>query len=367
MGIIRTTEICQACGRCQTLCPVGAIKGSGWTKRQIDDARCLHCGQCLIHCPNGAMVDGSWISAVKSALADTKKVVAVQVAPSVRVALGELFGFAPGTVVTNKIFAALRKLGFREVYDTLFGADLTIMEEATELLERLQGSRDPLPQFTSCCPGWVTYVETRAHEMIPHLSTAKSPNQMLGAMIKTYIAQKKGIDPARLFTVSIMPCTAKKYECQRPEMRSSGFTDVDAVLTTRDLARMIKDSNIQFADLQDESADSLGGAWSGGAAIFGTTGGVTEAALRVLYEKVTGKVLGKVDFSPVDQAGSIRSAALDLGGTAVRAAVVYGIPSASVVVDQVLAGKSPYHFIEVMTCPGGCVNGGGQPIYKEES
>lgn len=364
--IVYSTKLCQRCGHCQTVCPVGAIEGNGRRRRRIDSNVCLKCGQCLMHCPAGAIVDASMVAHVKSALTDPYKVVFVQVAPSVRVALGELFGLEPGTAVTSKIFAALRRLGFDKVYDTLFAADLTIMEEANELIRRIRDGRGPLPQFTSCCPSWVYYAETHYPNILPHLSTAKSPHQMLGAIMKTYITQVNGLDPANIFTVSVMPCTAKKYECQRPEMNASGFRDVDAVITTRELAQMIRKAEIDFNHLAGEEPDSVGGKWSGAAAIFGATGGVMEAALRTAYEVYTGDQLGPIDYTPIRGSDSIRDATVMFGDTAVKVAVAYGVSNARVLVEEVLVGDSEHHFIEVMNCLGGCVNGGGQPIYQEE-
>jgi iron-only hydrogenase group A len=318
-----------------------------------------------MHCPAGAIVDASMVADVTNALADSSKVVFAQVAPSVRVALGELFGLPPGTAVTSKIFAALRKLGFDKVYDTLFAADLTIMEEANELIRRIREQR-PLPQFTSCCPSWVYYAETHYPKILPYLSTAKSPHQMLGVVMKTYIAQKNEFNPANIFTVSVMPCTAKKYECQRSEMNASGFRDVDAVITTRELAQMIRKAGIDFNHLVDEEPDSVGGKWSGAAAIFGATGGVMEAALRTAYEIYTGDKLGPIDYTSLRGSNSVRDATVAFGNTAVKVAIVYGISNARSLVEEVLAENSKYHFIEVMNCFGGCVNGGGQPIYQEE-
>jgi len=319
------------------------------------------------------------VDPVKRALKDPNFKVVVQEAPAVRVALGEEFGLTPGTNVKGKMHAALRKLGFYRVYDTEFAADLTIMEEGTELIHRIfkaggvpgYENSGPLPQFTSCCPAWIKYAEDNCPAILPNLSTAKSPQQMFGAVAKTYAAQQLGIDPANMIVVSVMPCTAKKYECDRPEFIASGYKDVDYVITTRELAQMIKDAGIDFLNLPDEQADSLIGSSTGAATIFGVTGGVMEAALRTAYEVLSGEKLGKVDFQAVRGLKPVREASVDipvktLGKTMkVNVCVVTGTKYVAPVIKDVLAGVSKYHFIEVMNCPGGCINGGGQPIRRE--
>ncbi|MBO8159892.1 [FeFe] hydrogenase, group A [Thermosyntropha sp.] len=377
--IIHVTDRCKSCDHCTSVCPTGAIKGRLGEKHYIDHKKCVNCGQCLINCPFGAIVDMSMAEQVKKALADPSKVVVVQTAPAVRVALGEEFGLEPGANVKGKMFAALRRLGFDKVYDTEFAADLTIMEEGTELIHRIFAhvgvpgyeKSGPLPQFTSCCPAWIKYAEDRYPKILPHISSAKSPQQMFGAVAKTYAAQKLNVNPADMYVVSIMPCTAKKYECQREEMIASGFQDVDAVLTTRELAQMIKDAGINFLSLPDEKADRLIGSSTGAATIFGVTGGVMEAALRTAYEILSGQSLGNVEFKTVRGRKPIREATVnipikELGKTVpVNVCIVSGLKYVNEVIEDVLAGRSKYHFIEVMNCPGGCINGGGQPIRRD--
>jgi len=378
-GIIKVTSDCHGCDHCTSVCPSHAIKGRIGEQHHIDTRKCLNCGQCLISCPFGAIEDASMVSQVKKALTDPDIFVVVQEAPSVRVALGEEFGMAPGTNVKGKMYASLRKLGFDRVYDTEFAADLTIMEEGTELIHRIfkhlgipgYEHVGPLPQFTSCCPAWVKYAEDNYPEVLPHISSAKSPQQMFGAVAKTYAAQKLNVDPANMFVVSVMPCTAKKYECNRPEMIASGYKDVDAVITTRELAQMIKEAGIDFASLPDEKADKFVGLSTGAATIFGATGGVMEAALRTAYEVLSGQSLEQIDFKNVRGLRPIREASVeipikDLGKTLpVKVCVVSGTKHVDGVIKDVLKGRSPYHFIEVMNCPGGCVNGGGQPIRRD--
>ena len=378
-GIIEVTKNCKACDHCTSICPTGAIHGRIGQKHQIDKKFCVNCGQCLINCPFGAIKDISMVEQVKQALADPNKVVLVQEAPAVRVALGEEFGLAPGTNVKGKMHASLRKLGFDKVYDTEFTADLTIMEEGTELIHRIFKSAgvagyeesSPLPQFTSCCPAWIKYAEDKYPAILSYLSSAKSPQQMFGAVAKTYGAEKLGVNPANMVSVSVMPCTAKKYECDRPEMISSGFQDVDYVITTRELAGMIKDAGIDFVNLKDEEADRLIGSSTGAATIFGVTGGVMEAALRTAYEILSGQSLSKVEFKAVRGLKPVREATVeipikDLGIVLpVNVCIVTGTKHVGPIVEDVLAGRSKYHFNEVMNCPGGCINGGGQPIRRD--
>lgn len=379
-GIINVTKSCKACDHCTSVCPTGAIKGRLGEQHHIDHRKCLNCGQCLINCPFGAITDASMVEGVKKALADPSKTVVVQTAPAVRVALGEEFGMRVGTNVKGKMYAALRRLGFDRVYDTEFTADLTIMEEGTELIHRIfkavgvSGYEEagPLPQFTSCCPAWVKYAEENWPQILPHISTAKSPQQMFGAVAKTYAAQKLGVNPADMVVVSVMPCTAKKSECQRDEMRASGYQDVDYVITTRELAGLIKEAGIKFTDLPDETADPLIGTSTGAATIFGVTGGVMEAALRTAYEILSEQKLEKVGFKSVRGLKPVREATVEipikaLGKTVpVSVCIVNGTKYVDPVVRDVLAGRSAYHFIEVMNCPGGCINGGGQPIRRDE-
>ncbi|MEA1960431.1 MAG: [FeFe] hydrogenase, group A [Bacillota bacterium] len=378
-GLIQVTNACKACDHCTSICPTGAIHGRLGQKHTINSQKCINCGQCLINCPFGAIVDRPTLDIVKQALNDPDKFVVVQEAPAVRVALGEEFGLAPGTNVKGKMYAALRKLGFDQVYDTEFSADLTIMEEGTELIHRIFNAvgvegfehTGPLPQFTSCCPAWVKYAEDKFPHVLPHISSAKSPQQMFGAVAKTYAAQKLAVDPADMFVVSVMPCTAKKYECDRPEFISSGFKDVDVVITTRELAQFIKDVGIDFLSLPDEKADRLVGSSTGAATIFGVTGGVMEAALRTAYEILSEETLEKVEFTAVRGLQPVREASVNipvkaLGKTVpVNVCVVTGLKYVDAVIEDVLAGRSKYHFIEVMNCHGGCINGGGQPIRRD--
>ena len=378
-GIINVTDSCKACDHCTSICPTGAIKGVLGQKHHIDHRKCINCGQCLINCPFGAIRDLSVIEQVKAVLSDSAKYAVVQTAPAVRVALGEEFGLEPGTNVKHKMFAALRKLGFKQVYDTEFTADLTIMEEGTELIHRVFKSAGvsgfeesgPLPQFTSCCPAWIKYAEDNYPAVLPHVSSAKSPQQMFGAVAKTYAANRLNVDPADMVVVSIMPCTAKKYECDRPEFMASGYQDVDYVLTTRELGQLIKDAQIDFINLQDEDADKLIGSSTGAATIFGVTGGVMEAALRTAYEILSGQPLGKLEFQAVRGLKPVREATVeipvkDLGKTVpINVCIVTGTKYVGPIIEDVLRGRSKYHFIEVMNCPGGCINGGGQPIRRD--
>ena len=373
-SIVRDNSKCILCRRCVAACndvqKIGAIGvGRRGFKTRVGciydkslvDSPCVNCGQCIAACPTGALHEKDSTADVWSALADPDKHVVVQPAPAVRAALGEEFGMPVGTCVTGKLAAALRRLGFDKVFDTNFGADLTIMEEGTEFLGRLTNG-GVLPMITSCSPGWIKYCETFYPEFLPNLSSCKSPHEMLGAVIKTYYAEKNGIDPAKIYTVSVMPCTAKKFEARREELSHDGLADVDAVITTRELARMIKEAGIDFVSLDDESFDEMLGDSTGAADIFGATGGVMEAALRTVYEKATGKTLESVDFEAVRGVEGIKEATVDVGGTEVRVAVANGTGNASRLLEMVKSGEKSYHFIEIMGCPGGCVTGGGQPI-----
>ena len=375
-AIYRDTSKCVLCGRCVERCKNAHGLGIlGFEKRGFNtivapaenrsfaNSPCILCGQCVSVCPTGALMEVSEIAKVDEAMKQGKYVV-VQTAPAVRAALGEEFDMPIGTLVTGKMVAALRRLGFKKVFDTNFAADLTIMEEATELLGRVTNG-GKLPMITSCSPGWVNYCEYNYPELLGHLSSCKSPHEMFGAILKSYYAEKNGIDPKDMFVVSIMPCTAKKGEKERPELVTNGLKDVDAVLTTRELGKLIKRSGIRFDKLPDEEFDNdIVGDYTGAGVIFGVTGGVMEAALRTAAFKLTGKELEKVELTEVRGFEGIKEASYTLGGTEVKIAVAHGMKNAKVLLDQIKAGTSPYHFIEIMGCPGGCVAGGGQPYVK---
>ncbi|MFA5615390.1 MAG: NADH-dependent [FeFe] hydrogenase, group A6 [Syntrophorhabdaceae bacterium] len=377
ISIVRDPNKCILCGRCLQVCSniqtVNALavnhRGSETLISTAFDAGlgnsvCINCGQCVVHCPVGALYERSATEEVWAALHDPDKFVVVQEAPAVRVMLGEEFGMPVGSLVSGKMHAALRRLGFDAVLDTNFAADLTIMEEGTELISRLTSGKS-LPLITSCSPGWIKFMETFFQDMIPHMSTAKSPQQMFGALAKTYYAQERGIDPANIVSVSIMPCTAKKFECQRPEMNASGYRDVDYVLTSREIGRMMREAGIDMKEMPDEHADPILGEYTGAATIFGTTGGVMEAAVRSAYALVTGKELENVEIAPVRGLKGIKEAEIDIDGTKVKVAVAHSCGHARALLEKVRDqiaeyGKSEYQFIEVMACPGGCVGGGGQ-------
>jgi NADH-quinone oxidoreductase subunit G/NADP-reducing hydrogenase subunit HndD len=374
-SIRRDQNKCILCRRCIAVCQeiqsVTALyaQGRGFdTKvepafdRNINDVACTNCGQCSLVCPVGAITEKEYIQEVWDALNDPAKFVVIQDAPAVRAALGEEFGYPPGTLVTGKMLAAARQLGFDRVFDTNFAADLTILEEGSELLKRVREG-GTLPLITSCSPGWIKFIEHFYPDMLPHLSTCKSPHQMLGALTKTYFAKKAGVDPKDIVVVSVMPCTAKKFECNRPEMTDSGHKDVDYVLTTREFAKMIKQAGIDFDNLADGSYDDPMGEYTGAATIFGATGGVMEAALRTAYELATGKTLDNVEFATVRGLEGIKEAVIPVDGVGdVRVAVAHGLGNARKLMERVKEGKVAYHFIEIMACPGGCVGGGGQPI-----
>ena len=376
-GLVRDTSKCILCGRCVARCQnahglgILGFENRGFNtivspaeNRSFSDSPCIQCGQCVNVCPTGALMEHSEIELVDEAFKSGKHVI-VQAAPAVRAALGEEFGYPVGTPVTGKMIAALRRLGFEKVYDVNFGADLTIMEEGTELLGRLQNG-GTLPMITSCSPGWVNYAEYNYADLLPHLSSCKSPHEMQGAILKSYWAEQKGIDPKDIFVVSVMPCVAKKFERQREQLQVNGIPDVDAVITTRELAKMIKRSGIIFNRLPDEDWDQdIMGDYSGAAVIFGVTGGVMEAALRTVYFKLTGKEHEPITFTEVrGHDAGIREASIDINGTTVNVAIASGMRSAKVLLDEIKAGTSKYQFIEIMGCPGGCINGGGQPYIR---
>ena len=374
-SIVRDPNKCILCRRCVSVCrnvqkigAIGAVNRGFKTviapafEKNILETNCVFCGQCITSCPVGALREKDDTDKVWDAISDPEKFVVVQPAPAVRVALGEEFGMPIGTRVTGKMSQALKRLGFDKVFDTDFGADLTIMEEAAELLSRIKNG-GALPMFTSCSPGWVKYLEHNFPEMIPNMSTCKSPMQMEGAIIKTYYAEKAGIDPSKIVVVAVMPCTSKKFETSRPEMEVNGMRAVDISITTRELARMIKQARIEFTKLPDEECfDELVAQSTGAAPIFGATGGVMEAALRTAYEVVTGKTLENVNFEQVRGGEGVKEASIQVGDVTLNVAVAHGTANAAKLLDAVRSGEKTYHFIEVMGCPGGCVNGGGQPI-----
>jgi iron-only hydrogenase group A len=396
-GLVRDNSKCIKCRRCVTVCNqiqgVGALfpQGRGFATvigpafaADLAGVTCVQCGQCAAVCPVGAITEHSQIDAVWKALDDPAKTVVVQTAPAIRAALGEEFGYPPGTRVTGQMVSALRQMGFDAVFDTNFAADLTIMEEGTELLTRLKRAlvdKDKtaaLPMFTSCSPGWIQFAEFYYPNFLDHLSTCKSPQQMFGAVAKTFYAQKIGKKPEDLVVVSVMPCTAKKFEAARPEMNASGGRDVDYVLTTRELARMIRQANLAFTELPDGEMDAPLGLSSGAADIFANTGGVMEAALRTAYEIVTGRQLpaDNLHVVPIEGLEGIKEAALKIEGTQpawsflegaeLRVAVCHGLGNARRLMERIRSGEATYHFVEVMTCPGGCIGGGGQPRFTDD-
>jgi len=394
-ALVRDSGKCIKCRRCMTVCNemqgIGALaaQGRGFDSiigpafdQKLDGVVCVQCGQCAAVCPVGAISEKEHIDYVWEAIEDPNKFVVVQTAPAIRAALGECFGYEPGTLVTGKMVSALRLLGFDRVFDTNFTADLTIMEEGTELLMRLKTAladkkQVALPMFTSCSPGWIKYAEYFYPEILDNISTCKSPQQMFGAVAKTYLARKEGIDPKNMVVVSVMPCTAKKFESARPEMNASGYQDVDYVLTTRELARMIKQSGIDFGVLKNDTMDSPMGLGSGAADIFANTGGVMEAAIRTAYEIITGRELplDNLHLTPVIGLDGVKKATLKiegclpdwnfLEGVELKVGVAHGLGNARTLIESMRGGEE-FHFIEVMTCPGGCIGGGGQPRFTTD-
>lgn len=373
-SIVRDFNKCILCRRCVATCKnvqkIGAIdcinRGfesciSTTYDESLNNVNCTFCGQCIEACPTGALHEKESINNVWTKLKDPDTFVVVQTAPAVRVALGEEFGMSIGANVTKKMICALKRLGFDKVFDTNTAADFTIMEEATEFVERFKNN-DNLPMATSCCPAWVKYVETTYPENIKNLSSCKSPHQMFGAIIKSYYAEKNKIDKNKIYVVSVMPCTAKKYERQREEMKAYEIEDVDCVITTRELARMIKQANIDFTMLEDADFDNPMGEATGAGAIFGTTGGVMEAALRAAYEMITGEILENVEFMEVRGEKGIKKAEIKIADKKVRVAVAHGLGNANKIMEEIKNNKADYDFVEVMACPGGCIMGGGQPI-----
>lgn len=373
-SLVRDPSKCIKCNRCVEACrKTQGVDVLTYSHRSADyiistpynlplnDTLCTYCGQCSAVCPVGAIVEKDYVDQVLDAIADETKHVIVQTAPAIRVALGDAFGPAEGEIVTGQMVAALKQLGFDKVFDTNFTADLTILEEGNELIDRIKNG-GTLPMITSCSPGWINYIEGKYDHLLDHLSTCKSPQQMFGALTKSYYAEKMGIDPKDIYSVSIMPCTAKKYEAQREEFSKNGVKDVDAVLTTRELAKMIKMAGLDFKALPEAEYDNPFGIGTGAAVIFGNTGGVMEAALRTAYEVLTGSPLPNLDLEPVRGLEGIKEAEIDINGMPVKVAVAHSLSNARKIMEMIDKGECPYAFIEVMACPGGCIGGGGQPI-----
>jgi len=373
-SIVRDNSKCILCRRCVSVCKkvqtVGAIdvayrgmdsKVTPAFNKSLKDSNCINCGQCVAVCPVGALTIKYDMDRIWEALQNPDLHVVVQTAPAVRAALGEEFNMPIGEAVTGKMAAALKRLGFDRVLDTNTAADFTIMEEGTEFIERLKENKN-LPLITSCSPGWVKYIEMNYQELLPLLSSCKSPHQMFGALIKTYFAKKEGINPEKIHVVSVMPCVAKKFERQRIEMKNNGLYDVDSVITTRELSRMIKQANIEFKELEDSDFDNPMGEATGAGAIFGTTGGVMEAALRTAQDALTGKDLEKIEFEQVRGGKGIKKATVNIAGTEIKVVAASGLSNAQKILEEIKSGKADYQFVEIMACPGGCVMGGGQPI-----
>lgn len=373
-SIVRDSSKCILCGRCVSACKnvqgIGILdflnRGFKTTvgpafEMSMRDVPCIYCGQCMVTCPVGALTEKSSIHKVWEVLEDKSKHVIVQSAPAVRAALGEEFGYPIGTNVTGKLATALRRIGFTKIFDTNWAADVTIMEEGTELLGRIQNG-GVLPMITSCSPGWVRYIEFQYPELLPHLSTCKSPQNMFGALAKSYYAEKHGIDPKDIVVVSVMPCTSKKSEIVRPELEVDGNRDVDISITTRELALMIKEARLEFDKLEEGTFDAFMGDYSGAGVIFGATGGVMEAAIRTVADVLTGQDLENVDYTAVRGIEGIKEATVNVAGMDIKVAVAHNTTNAGILLEKIKNGEADYHFIEVMACPGGCVNGGGQPI-----
>ena len=373
-SIVRDFNKCILCRRCVAACKnvqgIGAIDciNRGFEScistvgdKSLNDVNCTNCGQCIEACPTGALHEKETINDVWVKLKDPDSYVVVQTAPAVRVALGEEFGMEIGTNVAGKMVTALKRLGFDKVFDTNTGADFTIMEEANEFVERFKAN-DNLPMITSCSPGWVKYIEMNYPELLPHLSSCKSPHEMFGALIKSYYAEKENIDPKKMYMVSVMPCIAKKFERERPEMKNDGLWNVDNVITTRELSRMIKQANIEFTKLEDSKFDDPMGEATGAGAIFGTTGGVMEAALRTAQDTLTGENLDKINFEQVRGEKGIKRATINIAGKEIKVVAASGLSNAKTILEEIKQGKADYQFVEIMACPGGCIMGGGQPI-----
>jgi NADH-quinone oxidoreductase subunit G len=373
-SLVRNPNRCILCGDCVRTCQeiegIGVYdfshRGSRATVepafgKSLAEVECVYCGQCAIRCPTAALVVKSEVDAAWEAILDPDKFVVAQIAPAVRVAIGEAFGLPPGEITTGKIVTALKKIGFDRVYDTSFSADLTTIEEAEEFIKRLQ-KNERLPQFTSCCPSWVLFAERNYPFYLEHLSTARSPQQMFGSVIKNFVAKQEGIAPERTVSVSIMPCTSKKFEARRPEFKNQKYADVDIVLTAQETIQLIRSANIDFNELEPQPFDVPLGAGTGAGVLFGVTGGVTEAVLRYAYERLTGEELKKVEFEQVRGLGAVRVAEVEFGTRKVKVAIVHGLANAQRLIQEIRAGKRYYDFVEVMNCPGGCIGGGGMPL-----
>jgi iron-only hydrogenase group A len=371
-SIIREPDKCILCGRCVRICEeIQGVAAIDFTRRGFDtmvlppfemdlsETTCVNCGQCTLACPTGALHETRVIERVIQTLQEGKKFMVAQAAPAIRVSLGDFFNMSPGANVTGKVAAALRRMGFKRVFDTDFSADLTIMEEGTELVDRIKQGK-ALPLFTSCCPAWVKYAEHYYPELLPNISTCKSPQEMMGAMIKSFVAEKEKVDPRDVFVVSVMPCTAKKYEASRPELSRQGISDVDAVLTTRQFARLIKIFGIKFEGLAEEEFDRPFGPATGSGDIFAASGGVMESALRTAYHLLTGNDLAELDFEDVRGMKGVKEASVKVGDLELKIAVANRLSNARQIAEKVKSGSSPWHFIEIMACPGGCAGGGGQ-------
>ena len=372
--LVRDNSKCILCRRCSATCArvqevavIGANERGFNTniscafEESLSGSPCVACGQCINVCPTGALTEKSELAEVKKALADPEKIVVVGAAPSIRATLGEEFGMPIGTNVNGKMITALRRLGFDKVFDVNLGADVTILEEANELLERIK-TGGKLPLITSCSPGWIRYMEFYYPDLIENVSSCKSPQQMFGALVKTYWAEKNGVDPKNIYVVSVMPCVAKKFEKNRDNQSATGYPDVDAVITTRELAKFIKERGLLFKDLPDGETDNPLGEFTGAGVIFGTTGGVMEAALRTAVENLTGEELAKLEFNEVRGMDGVKEACYEVGGLKVKVAVASGLKNAKILCEKIRKGEADYQFVEIMCCPGGCINGGGQPI-----
>ena len=373
-SIVRDFDKCILCGRCVATCKkvqeIGAIERSNRgfetcistvDEKSLNDVNCTFCGQCIMNCPTGALHEKETIDEVWEKLRDPETTVIVQTAPAVRASIGEEFDMPIGTNAEGKMVTALKRLGFDKVFDTNTGADFTIMEEASEFIKRFK-ENDNIPMITSCCPGWIKYAEMNYPELLPHLSSCKSPHEMFGALLKSYYAEKESIDPKKIYVVSVMPCIAKKFESERDQLYTDGMRDVDNVITTRELARMIKQANIDLSKLPDSKFDDPMGEATGAAAIFGTTGGVMEAALRTAQDVLTGKDLKEIDFEAVRGEKGIKRATVEVAGKTIKIVVASGLGNAHKIMEEIKSGKADYQFVEIMACPGGCIMGGGQSI-----